>query len=242
MILLIVLLLIKVAVAGEWGPMFEIGPVMCTDSIDNDGDLMVDAFDSDCDTIFLGTLVDQAAQPIVGARVEARTGTYFKSAFTNSSGNYMLNVVSGTYDLVATAIGFAPSFTQGTGDFSEFVSVNFTLLPTDSTCKPDCTRGQANGNVCDKSCDGYNACSFGSQQIMNACDPGSQPFDGYQKNVVVPIGFNSTVKCCKGPTKTPSAAPDAKLSVTSKSKNVVTIKRVVILNGQPVTMVISVFD
>lgn len=237
-------LIILVAVkAGGWGPAIEVGHDLCIDKIDNDNVDGIDSQDPKCGVWIHGYVINNVnKQAINGANVEARVGDYYKTAITDDTGFYSLVVVGGKdYTMMATAFSYSPSTIPLSVDYSEEKVLNFTLSKSSSTCEPDCTRGSANGNVCDRTCEGYNGCSFTLEDIKDVCDPGMGEMDGYQKGMVVPLNSGYNVRCCTGPLliKPTGTLPN---TLDVNSKNVVTISKVVILNGKPVTMRMIVFE
>ncbi|MEW6102313.1 MAG: right-handed parallel beta-helix repeat-containing protein [bacterium] len=76
-------------------------------------------------SVITGTITDVGKAPIKGARVEVEDIGY---VITNENGTYSINVIPGTYTLVAKAEGFYGSYTENVWvDVSSSVEVNFVL-------------------------------------------------------------------------------------------------------------------
>lgn len=239
--------------------------VFCFDGIDNDGDGYVDfqdpenfpppeydslAPDPDCIGKINGTITNSSGGIIEGATVHIIGGlsywgkryTYSYNVTSNDTGHYAKGVNGGTtYDITVTFKDHSPGVNYSVYmPFFGYKEINYTLRREVSTCNSQCTRGTS--NVCDASCHGWNGCLFPSPEIMDICDePGP---DAHTTEHTVEYNSTHEVACCTGgQTRMPTpkiAVRKATFNVSSD--NVVVNKRIVILNGKPVTMYVAVFD
>jgi hypothetical protein len=230
----------------------------CFDGIDNDGDGYTDYLDParfdtdslgpdpDCMGIINGTISNETGGIIKNATIHAigslsywgRTYTYVYNTTTNETGRYELHVNAGTtYDITITYPNYSPGVNFSVYvDFFGVTELNYTLRKEVSTCNSQCTRGTS--NVCDATCHGWNGCMFPSKAVMDLCDPAGP--DAHTTEHTVDYNSTHEVRCCTGVPQPKVGLRKAVLNVNSE--NVVVVKRIVILNGKPVTMHVAVFD
>ncbi|NOZ80169.1 MAG: hypothetical protein GXP63_00730 [DPANN group archaeon] len=203
----------------------------CFNGIDDDGDLLIDADDPDCDGYFTGYVFDSMGTPIAGAKVEF-IGYRTTDTYTDGTGWYGSFAKSKiTYDLVASSTDYTPKtvFDQYLESLAT-VNVNFTLAVSGSVCQSDCTLG----GICEPSCDGQFGCYYYNEQARDECE-------GRLPGFTIPYNSTHVITCCgeSGPYIT---APGIRARINVDAKNVVTTRKVVLLNGEVVNMVVMVFD
>jgi hypothetical protein len=165
--------------------------------------------------------------PVEGALVTVLGA--FVSSVTDAAGWYqILDVPTGTYDLVAAQTGYdSNTYAELFVPDSAVVEANFVVTQSLGLCEDDCTlRG---GDLCVASCHGKGLCWFSSELTRLGCD-GSFG--------VVELGDGSVVDCCTGGAYSPV---DASVDVTC-GDSVVSLRRPVLFRGRIVNMVVTVFN
>ncbi len=216
----------------------------CTDGMDNDCDGLIDCADTDCTGSINGNVKNTADENIESAKVEALQDTNLKGFdFTDALGNYdITSLLCGTYNLIASAPGYLsrtrenvylPPKTALTVNFNyESETMNNALILA-STCEADCT--YAGDNTIHKECADINGCLFykvsGDDTIAKQVCDLAQP--GWERD----YDADNVIVCPSGPLKPKSTAA---AQVTCTEENLIKITKVVVYNGEPVNMVITV--
>ena len=190
-----------------------------------------------------GTVTDVNGDPIDGVLVTA-VGAYHDSVkhgeqLTENNGNYVMYIPNSTYDVIASK---PQEGYEDTIFFSvpihEPTELNFVLRRPSTDCNDDCTRSDG---LCHADCDGKELCDFPDDpdslrnlDLANECDlsaPG-----------VIRLSDNQRFfQCCTGGI---SRQPYYRIPTDVKvcGENVVSSVRPVLLEGQLVNMIVTVFQ
>ena len=223
---------------GEWDDDIEYN---CIDEIDNDGDGFTDSEDTDCNSIITGRVKDASVTPpeeMEAARVDVISQDISYFTYTGEEGYYELNVKSiQQYDVVASKEGYAPSFSN---DFyvepaRSIHEIDFDLQLGESPCLPDCTMPPR--GTCDPKCEFMNNCYYYSEQAKNVC---ADKMPGFR----VDYGDGREIICCGhenqggpyGQVERESAEID------EEAENIAVTRRIVMYNGEPVSLVALTHD
>ena len=190
-----------------------------------------------------GTVTDVNGDPIDGVLVTA-VGAYHDSVkhgeqLTENNGNYVVYIPNSTYDVIASK---PQEGYEDTIFFSvpihEPTELNFVLRRPSTDCNDDCTRSDG---LCHADCDGKELCDFPDDpdslrnlDLAKECDlsaPG-----------VIRLSDNQRFfQCCTGGI---SRQPYYRIPTDVKvcGENVVSSVRPVLLEGQLVNMIVTVFQ
>jgi len=219
----------RAASPGQW---VDDGEINCYNTpIDDDGDSYVDELDSDCDTVLRG-LVEDAAGPLEGARVDIVSEEVSYFGYTDNDGEYYIGVRSQTiYDVAASMVGYAPEIITIVETPSRSVVTNdFELEEATSPCQPDCTTPPT--NTCDPSCQFWNGCYF-SEGVSTVCN-------GKQPGFVVEYGDGFFVECCEGePYAVGESVP---VVIDDSADNIFVVRRPAYYGGRLVNVVVVVYQ
>ncbi|MFH1591157.1 MAG: carboxypeptidase-like regulatory domain-containing protein [archaeon] len=204
---------------------------ICDNGADDDTDLLIDDDDPDCDGFIKGNVFVEG-NPLEAARVEVFNPYQAITNTTNVDGFYSVQVHSQTNnDVSSSKIGFVPQTNYGQYVTSkERVVMNFTLVPGAAECQSNCV---LNG-ICEPTCNATNGCLFYNTDTKAACR-GKAP--GFR------ISLNDTheVVCC-GESEPRFKPPKVRPEVKVDADNVITIRKIVVIEGEVANMVITVFD
>lgn len=207
---------------------------ICTDNLDNDCDGLKDCQDSDCAGSISGNVKNTDNQNVADAVIDVLQGASSRyTSSTSPSGNYQINnVLCGTYNMVASAVGYIPSTQTNiytppvTAIIVDFIASN--ALVTGSTCEDDCT--YAMDSIIHEECNGINGCSFNDTQAALVCDL-AQP--GWIRD----YSATQQVECGEG---APFDKVEVKATVTCAKENLIKTTRVVNYQGRLVKIIVAV--
>jgi hypothetical protein len=200
--------------------------------------------DPDCTGNITGYALDASGSPVDGALISSMPIRHNQSApsletYTSSlvGGYYMLTAPTGTYSFRATKDSYDTVSQQMTITRNGISFLNFTML--NGTCHDDCTDSYGN---CKASCNGLSfgggkTCNF-DPAVISACDNRSKGTEAFIS------GYDAThsyfADCCEG---SPVLKYYAKASTdTSKITDLIQIEKVANLNGDPVKVIVAVFN
>lgn len=112
------------------------------------------------------------------------------------------------------------------------------LYEESSNCQADCTR--EGSDVCDRTCDGYNGCTFPSNKVKDICDSGTGQYDGATNGQVKTYNSTHEVRCCDSTPYKSETEPES--NVTVEADDIVRTERIVTINGEQVKMNVISFD
>lgn len=167
----------------------------------------------------------RALDPITDAIVATTT--------SDVNGIYTLVLpVAGIYDIefVRNEYVSLKDFSVVVPDGGNVSKSKTMLIPADA-CEDDCSL--IDDDVCHVACDGKGLCQFENDQTKSVCD-------GVGVGFVKDVGSGDVVTCCTGAIRQAPIRPPASLEVCAN--NLITYRKQVILDGEPVVMVVNVFD
>lgn len=203
--------------------------------------------DPDCTGNITGTVFDYKGVPIDNAAVTAHPIKWNQSApsmetsvNTAVGGSYNLIAPTGRYYFVASKDSYDNLFLMATITRNGVSYLNFSL--NNGTCNDDCTDS---GNNCKAACDGLtfeggSRCTFDNAKTRELCDNRTKGTDVLYDTIPGNDTHAWFVNCCE-------AAPVIKYYAkaqtdSSKIKDLVQIEKVANLNGDPVKVIVAVFN
>lgn len=200
--------------------------------------------DPDCTGNITGYVLDSSGLPVDNAIVAShplRWNLTAPSLETSVNavvgGYYMLAAPTGKYFFGASKDSYDTELKEMTITRNGLAYMNFTLL--NGTCHEDCTNSYGR---CNAACDGLifgdgNSCHF-DPAAKSLCD------NRVKGTEVFVSGYNSThayfAECCESP---PKLKYYSKASVdSSKITDLVQIEKVANLNGDPIKVIVAVFN
>jgi len=163
--------------------------------------------------------------PIEGANVTAFTTTPIKSVLTNSTGDFLIPLKSGTYSF--SFVKQPQYFTQFKNSFT--VTDSNKALGTIRLSPGSCDDKCSIDNVCDPRCYGSSSCSVQYAETCKNRQPGWR---------------TSTVICCSTPIITDGSQPKTQTTqgkLTVCADDIVNRRISAIYKGDPITIIINTF-
>ncbi|MEM4755671.1 MAG: hypothetical protein QW594_00905 [Candidatus Woesearchaeota archaeon] len=230
-----------------WGPSIENTYSLCTDGLDNDGDLLIDQQDDSCMGIVTGYVKDEYNTLAPFVSVYFLLGSQTQTVLTNQQGYYEIMLTPGTYVMFATDGTLRSEDVRKSIDYYTLHSINFTLKTYAHLCNPDCTLKNAVRPTCNLNCLGINGCmnppkpSGGFYDVLSLCGSATTPVP---KGIFIDYNQTHRVQCCNNP---PIRSNPISISVNSLPllnpglSNMYQSERIVLVHGSTAKMAVLTY-